>query len=182
MTLYKLIGTAACLSIGFNKHMFRIVEINIKSCYLVVQHKLHRDNVHNDIQMVIDNLLLSLTVHVLQFTNYIFTSFLTRLKSISLKKKYHSFVSDVCRIWKIILFVQQKRLKIPKGQSESAIRKRTDNTMTKKKKGQKNKQGSTKHTHRAKCQVTRTPLKTGVELRCYLQVGMVCLFLLFNVW
>ena len=31
---------------------------------------------------------------------------------------------------------------------------------------QKDKQRSTKHTHKTKDQVTRTPLKTGGELRC----------------
>ena len=35
-----------------------------------------------------------------------------------------------------------------------------------KEKGQKNKQRSTKHTHKTKDQVTRTPLKTGGELKC----------------
>jgi len=38
--------------------------------------------------------------------------------------------------------------------------------MTTKEKGQKDKQQSTKHTHKTKDQVTRTPLKTGGELRC----------------
>ena len=33
-------------------------------------------------------------------------------------------------------------------------------------KAQKNKQRSTKHTHKTKDRVTRTPLKTGDELRC----------------
>ena len=35
-----------------------------------------------------------------------------------------------------------------------------------KEKVQKDKQRSTKHTHKAKDGVTRTPLKTGGELRC----------------
>ena len=34
-----------------------------------------------------------------------------------------------------------------------------------KEKGQKDKQRSTKHTHKTKDQITRTPLKTGGELR-----------------
>ena len=34
------------------------------------------------------------------------------------------------------------------------------------KKGQKDKQRSTKHTYKTKDRVTRTPLKTGGELRC----------------
>jgi len=41
---------------------------------------------------------------------------------------------------------------------------RTDNR-TAKKKGQKDKQRSTKHTHKTKYRVTRTPLKTVGELR-----------------
>jgi len=35
-----------------------------------------------------------------------------------------------------------------------------------KEKGQKDKQRSTKHTHKTKDQVTRTPLRPGGELRC----------------
>jgi len=42
---------------------------------------------------------------------------------------------------------------------------RTDNTMAKRKKTIKDKQRSTKHTHKTKDRVTRTPLKTRVELR-----------------
>jgi len=40
-----------------------------------------------------------------------------------------------------------------------------------KKKAQKDKQRSTKHTYKTKDQVTRTPLKTGGELRCSGRVG-----------
>ena len=39
------------------------------------------------------------------------------------------------------------------------------------KKGQKDKQRSTKHTHKTKDRVTRTLLKTGCELRCSGMVG-----------
>jgi hypothetical protein len=46
-------------------------------------------------------------------------------------------------------------LKIPKGQSESVYRRRTDNTIAKR----KSKKKTTKDL------VTRTPLKTGGELR-----------------
>ena len=62
----------------------------------------------------------------------------------------------------------KKSLKIPKGQSESVHRRRTDNTMT------KNKQRSTKHTHKTEDRVTRTPLKTAGELRCYGRVSSSC--------
>jgi hypothetical protein len=43
-----------------------------------------------------------------------------------------------------------------------------------KEKGQKDKQRSTKHTHKAKDRVTRTPLKTVDELRCSGRVGSSC--------
>jgi hypothetical protein len=55
---------------------------------------------------------------------------------------------------------------IPRGQSESVYRRRTDKTMAKRK-GQKDKQRSTKHTHKTKDWVTRTPLKTKGELVIY---------------
>jgi hypothetical protein len=42
-------------------------------------------------------------------------------------------------------------------------RKRTDNTMAKRKIVQKDKERSTKHTYTTKDRVTRTPLKTGVN-------------------
>ena len=58
-------------------------------------------------------------------------------------------------------------LKIPKGQSESVYRRRTDNTIAKRKsiKVQKDKQRSTKHTYKTEDRATRTPLKTGDELK-----------------
>ena len=54
----------------------------------------------------------------------------------------------------------KQRLKIPKGQSESVYR-RIENTMAKRKKIQKDKQRSTKHTYKVKVRVTRIPLKPG---------------------
>ena len=70
----------------------------------------------------------------------------------------------VCRLsfstYPILIF--KKGLKIPKGHSESLYR-RTDNTMAKRKKVQKDKQRSTKHTYKTKDRVTRTPLKIGVS-------------------
>jgi hypothetical protein len=56
----------------------------------------------------------------------------------------------------------EQSLKIPKGSSESVYRSRTDNRMAIEK-GQKDKQRSTKHTHKTKDLVTRTPLKLGVN-------------------
>jgi len=43
-----------------------------------------------------------------------------------------------------------------------------------KEKVQKDKQRSTKHTHKTKDRVTRTPLKTGDELRCSGRVSSSC--------
>ena len=58
-----------------------------------------------------------------------------------------------------------KCLKIPKVLSELVYRRRTDNTMAKR----KSRKGQTtiyKHTHKTKDRVTRTPPKTGSELGC----------------
>ena len=52
-------------------------------------------------------------------------------------------------------------------------RRRTDNTMVKRK-NTKGKKRSTKHTHKSKDRGTRTPLKTGDELRCSGRVGSFC--------
>ena len=43
-----------------------------------------------------------------------------------------------------------------------------------KEKVQKDKQRSTKHTHKTKDQMTRIPLKTGGELRCFGRVSSSC--------
>ena len=43
-----------------------------------------------------------------------------------------------------------------------------------KEKGQKDKQRSTKHTHKTKDRVTQTPLKNGGELRCSGRVSSSC--------
>ena len=67
----------------------------------------------------------------------------------------------------------KKSLKIPKEQSETVYRRRTDNTMAKRK-GQKDKQRSTKYTYKTKDRVTRTPLTTGGELRCSGRVSSSC--------
>ena len=49
-------------------------------------------------------------------------------------------------------------MRIPKGQSEPVYQRKTYNTMAKRK-VQKDKQRSTKHTHKTKNRVTRTPLQ-----------------------
>ena len=46
--------------------------------------------------------------------------------------------------------------------------------MAKKEKVQKDKQRSTKHTHKTQDRVTRTPLITGGELRCSTRVSSSC--------
>ena len=51
-------------------------------------------------------------------------------------------------------------------------KKNTHNTMAKK--VQMDKQRSTKHTHKTKDRVTRTPLKTGGEFRCSGRVSSSC--------
>ena len=57
----------------------------------------------------------------------------------------------------------KKSLKTPKGQSDSVYRRRTDNTMAKRK-STKGQTRSTTHKYKSKDLVTRTPLKTGAEL------------------
>jgi hypothetical protein len=64
----------------------------------------------------------------------------------------------------------KQSLKIPKGQLESVYRR----TQWPKEKVQKDKQRSTKHTYKTKDGVTRTPLKTGSELRCSGRVSSCC--------
>ena len=64
-------------------------------------------------------------------------------------------------------------MKIPKGQSESVYRRKTDNTLAKR----KSTKGQTtiyKHTPKTKDRVTRTSLKTGGELRCSGKVDSSC--------
>jgi len=67
----------------------------------------------------------------------------------------------------------KKSLKIPKGQSETVYRRRTDNTMAKRK-STKGQTTIDKHTYKTKDGVTRTPLKTGDELMCSGRVGSSC--------
>ena len=57
----------------------------------------------------------------------------------------------------------EKSMKIPKELTEPVNLRRTDNTIAKRK--------STKHTHKTKDRETRTPLKTGDELRCPYKPG-----------
>ena len=58
----------------------------------------------------------------------------------------------------------KKSLKIPKGGNQNPYIEDEQTTQLSKEKVQKDKQRSTKHTHKTKDRVTRTPLKTGGEL------------------
>ena len=69
--------------------------------------------------------------------------------------------------------------KIPKGNQNPYIEKQT--TQWPKEKVQKDIQRSTKHTHKTKDRATRTPLKTGVELRCSGRVSSSCSIKLWTV-
>jgi hypothetical protein len=66
---------------------------------------------------------------------------------------------NTCWTLRYTLKCYKRSLKIPKGQSEFVNRRRTDNTMAKRK-VQKDKQQSTKHTHKATDRVT-------LEYMCY---------------
>jgi hypothetical protein len=79
------------------------------------------------------------------------------------------FSDSVSNIWKYNLYFEQqcgcntkKRLKIPKGGNQNTSIEEEQTTQWPKEKGQKDKQWSTKHTHKTKDRVTRTPLKTEV--------------------
>ena len=63
-------------------------------------------------------------------------------------------------------FKNKKSLKIPKGGNHNPYIEEEQTTQWPKKKVQKDKQRSTKHTYKTKDQVTRAPLKTGGELMC----------------
>ena len=66
--------------------------------------------------------------------------------------------------------LNKKSLKIPKGQSETVYRSRTDNTMAKRKSTKNDRQ----NIYKTKDPVTRTPLKIGGELGCSGSVSSAC--------
>ena len=74
----------------------------------------------------------------------------------------------------IYIYVQKEEFEDTKGVMR--IRKSTKNRQHngKKKKAQKDKQRSTKHAHKTKDRVTRTPLKIGSKLRCSGRVSIFC--------
>ena len=65
-------------------------------------------------------------------------------------------------------------MKIPKGGNQNPHIEEEQTTQWPKEKVRKDKQRSTKHTHKTKDGVTRTPLKTGGELRCSGRVSSSC--------
>ena len=60
----------------------------------------------------------------------------------------------------------KKSLKVPKGGNQNLYIEEEQTTQWPKEKVQKDKPQSTKHTQKTKDRVTRTPLKSGGELRC----------------
>jgi hypothetical protein len=77
---------------------------------------------------------------------------------------------------RLLIYYCKKSLKIPKGGNQNPYIEEDQTTQCPKEKVQKNKQRSTKHTctYKTKDRVTRTPLKTGGELRCSGRVGSSC--------
>jgi hypothetical protein len=76
------------------------------------------------------------------------------------------------KIYEFSQVVPKKSPKTPKWQLESANWRRTDNTYNGQKK--KDKQRSTKYTHKTKDRVTQILLKIGGELRCSGRVSSSC--------
>ena len=65
-------------------------------------------------------------------------------------------------------------MKIPKGGNQNPYIEEEQTTQWSKERVQKDKQRSTKHAHKTKDRVTRTPLKTGGELRWSGRVSSSC--------
>ena len=65
-------------------------------------------------------------------------------------------------------------MKIPKGGNQNPYIEDKQITQWPKEKGQKDKQRSTKHTHKTKDRVTRTSLTPGDEIRCAGKVSSSC--------
>ena len=72
------------------------------------------------------------------------------------------------------IIICKKSLKLPKGGNQNPHIEEEQTKQWPKEKGQQDKQRSTKHTLKAKDRVTRTPLKTGDELRCSERVSSSC--------
>ena len=85
----------------------------------------------------------------------------------------HEYVDDVTMPTQIIKY-NQEELEDTKGGNQNPYIEEEQTTQWPKKKVQKDKQRSTKHTHKTKDRVTQTPLKTGGELRCSGRVSSSC--------
>ena len=77
-------------------------------------------------------------------------------------------------IFPTIVGIPKEELEYTNGVNQNPYIEEEQTTQWPKEKVQKNKQRSTKHTHKTKDRITRTPLKTGVELRCSGRVGSSC--------
>ena len=67
-------------------------------------------------------------------------------------------------------------MKIPKGGNQNPYIEEEQTTQWPKEKVQKDKQRSTKHTHKTKDRVLRTPVTTGGELGCSRRVSIFFFF------
>jgi hypothetical protein len=70
--------------------------------------------------------------------------------------------------------VEDNQFEDTKGVIRIRISKKNRQHNCQKKRYKKDKKRSTKHTHKTKDRVTRTPLKTGVELTCSRRVSSCC--------
>ena len=82
-------------------------------------------------------------------------------------KLIHDFLLDLWAFIRAYLAILSKEeFEDTKGVIRNRISKKNKQHNGQKKKTQKDKQRSTKHTYKTKDRVTRTPLKAGGELRC----------------
>ena len=88
------------------------------------------------------------------------------IKYLHLQTKYQVLTKNI--------YICLKSLKIPKGGNQNPQIDQGQTTQWPKEKVQKEKQRSIKHTHKTKDRVTRTPLKTGDELRCFGSISSSC--------
>ena len=76
--------------------------------------------------------------------------------------------------FKVVIIIYKKSLKIPKGVIRIRISKKNRQHNDQKTEEQKDKQRSTKHTHKTKDRVIQTPLNSGGELRCSGRASSSC--------
>ena len=129
--------------------------------------------------------LFGLLTIVLKFSmNFVFLNF--RLKQnieghFLITNKFYSRIIQVSCVLITLVGIGvdctgscKKSLKIPKGGNQNPYIKEEQTTQWPKENKQKDKQRSTKHTHKTKDGVTRNPLKNRGELRCFEGVGSSC--------